>query len=287
VEASRSEPARYFPFAGGRYEVKPGLSRFGRDFGNGPQDHQVFQRDRLASHYLAGKQAVRGRPEYYARHGFDGPVREAVCDFVEARLAAEHPDVDRGGVAGAADRFDVLAMLVQEDLCVHRVDGDRDWLAAAHLSFPNGWSAAEKVGRGFAAVHDPVPHFEPIARAAAAHARVMVESTDGLVRFAWGVAFTSDLDLSPERTARHPPPRVEDAVVRVERQTIWGLPVVGAALFTIRTYLYPCFNLAPPLKAALADAVESMSPESRRYKGLTELASPLVQRLREWREPVS
>jgi hypothetical protein len=34
------------------------------------------------------------------------------------------------------------------------------------------------------------------------------------------------------------------------------------------------------MKAALADAVESMSPESRRYKGLLELAGPLVHRLR-------
>ncbi|HEX8912312.1 MAG TPA: heme-dependent oxidative N-demethylase subunit alpha family protein [Humisphaera sp.] len=279
------EPARYFPFAAGRYEVKPGLSRLGRDFGNGPRDAQVFQRDREAGRYLAAKQTVRGGPAHYAQHNFDGPARDAVCDFIGARLAAEHPDVDRSRVSGAADRFDALATLVQEDLCVHRVEGDRDWLAAAHLSFPNGWSAAEKVGRDFAAIHDPVPHFEPIARAAAAHARVMVESTDGLVRFAWGVAFTDDLDLSPGSAARRPPPRVEDAVVRVERQTIWGFPAVGAALFTIRTYLYPCDALAPQLKASLADAIESMSQQSRQYKGLADLADPLVRRLRHGREP--
>jgi hypothetical protein len=28
-------PARYFPIEPGRYEVKPGLFKFGTDFGNG------------------------------------------------------------------------------------------------------------------------------------------------------------------------------------------------------------------------------------------------------------
>jgi dimethylamine monooxygenase subunit A len=30
-----SKPARYFPIESGRYEVKPGLFKFGTDFGNG------------------------------------------------------------------------------------------------------------------------------------------------------------------------------------------------------------------------------------------------------------
>ncbi len=45
------EPAHYYPFAIGRYEVKAGLSRFGKDFGNGKRDQQLFQRDRLAYQY--------------------------------------------------------------------------------------------------------------------------------------------------------------------------------------------------------------------------------------------
>jgi hypothetical protein len=66
--------------------------------------------------------------------------------------------------------------------------------------------------------------------------------------------------------------------VRVERQTIWGLPAVGAAVFTIRTYLYDAerFRADPVLRAALGAALRSMTEESRRYKGLAESFEELV-----------
>ena len=39
------EPPDYFPLAEGRYEVKPGLIRFGKDVGGGDADGHVFQID--------------------------------------------------------------------------------------------------------------------------------------------------------------------------------------------------------------------------------------------------
>jgi hypothetical protein len=283
VDVLSIEPAIYFPFSIGKYEVKPGLSRFGKDFGNGKRDQMVFQRDRLANQYLDEKHAARARgiSRSYAMCDFDKDVLDTVCDFIEARLKVEHPKMMESARLDGIDRFDALAMLVQEDLCVVRVEDDRNWLAAAHLCLANGWSPQEKIGRDFFEIHSPVAHIEPINAAAASHAQAMVRAVEGLVRFAWGLQFHDELDRHPDRAAELAKREtIERAHVRVERQTIWGLPTARAALFTIRTYLYSCDMMSTELKASLAKAIESMSPQSRAYKGVEGFADALVNRLR-------
>lgn len=284
MDLASIEPAKYFPFAHGKYDVKPGLSRFGKDFGNGNRDRQLFQRDRLANQYREQKLKARARGlgHYYAKQDLDDAVLDVACDFIEARLKVEYPELMKSARIDSVDRFDALAMLAQEDLCILRVELDRNWLAAAHLCLPNGWSATEKVGKDFFAIHQPVAHIEPINAAANEHAQVMSRAVDGLVRFAWGIQFHDGLDKHPELAAEQSPREsLERAYVRVERQTIWGLPTAKASLFTIRTYMYGCDLLAPELKAALASAVESMSPQSRTYKGISRWADALVARLRD------
>ena len=283
MEILSIEPATYYPFAAGKYEVKAGLSRFGKNFGNGKRDQQLFQRDRLAHQYLEQKRSARrrGLSHYYATHEFDSDTRDVVCDFIEARLKVEYPKMMSTAAMHGIDRFDSLAMLVQEDLCVLRVEHDRNWLAAAHLFLPNGWSAPGKIGKDFSTIHAPVAHIEPIVAAAAEHARVMMCAVDGLVRFAWGIQFHDELDKHPDLAGDQVRlESLERAHVRVERQTIWGLPTVKASLFTIRTYLYLCDVLPAELKISLASAVESMSPESRAYKGIGRFADAMVKRLR-------
>jgi hypothetical protein len=93
------------------------------------------------------------------------------------------------------------------------------------------------------------------------------------VRFAWGITTDAHLNHHPEGSADAPTRVSFDsarpaAFVRVERQTMWGFPRVGAALFTIRTHLLDCRELARAERADLAAAVESMTPESLAYKGL-------------------
>jgi hypothetical protein len=110
----------------------------------------------------------------------------------------------------------------------------------------------------------------------------MIDARDGLVRFAWGITFDGELNHHPQ-----PPaglrrrfafdPNDPRAFLRVERQTIWGFPEVGAVLFTIRTYLYDCKAVCHNRKRRgdLIAAIRSMSPESLAYKGLADSADPL------------
>ena len=251
-------PAVYFPIARGVYDVVAGLRPLGTDFGNGPADGHVFQLDADWPRYRANKLACRADRlgKYVARADLDEPAAVALVEGFADRLTAEHPRHFRrdGGrlccdltgdtvdlTADPFDAFDHLAMQVQEDVCLTRVDGDRDWLAAGHVCSPSHWSVERKVGLPFTAVHEPVPGIGPITRSAAAFVRLMVDRGP-FVRFAWGFATDARLNHHPDV-----PPGVEAAdwrgrrfdpgrprlFLRVERQVTWGLPAVAAAAFTI------------------------------------------------------
>src|SRR3954451_9336305 len=80
-EHAVNSPARYLPFAHGRYDVAPGLSRFGRDFGNGEADCQVFQIDSDFPRYRAVKLAARAErlDKYFVTHELADEVATAVA----------------------------------------------------------------------------------------------------------------------------------------------------------------------------------------------------------------
>ena len=303
MDARLTPPARYFPLANGRYEVKPGLSRFGTNFGNSAADRRVFQIDDQFAQYRAGKLAARVERlgKYFATHELKPAVAAVVTGFLAERLVTDYPDLftrqgDRLRCALTdetvdAGDLDALAGQIQEDFAVLEMEGDRHWLAAIYLSFPNHWAAEEKVGHSFAEVHAPVAGMEQMNRQSEKFARVMIDATDGLVRFAWGIGTDDRLNHHPE-----PPPGADPvtwrgrqferhsprAFLRVERQTIWGFPDVGASLFTIRTYFIDVADVKrnPTECAALVSAIESMSPATLRYKGLAEWRDDLLDWLR-------
>jgi hypothetical protein len=312
-------PARYVPFACGRYEIAPGLSKFGKDFGNGSADRQAFQIDRDFPRYRAVKLASRRNDfsGHVCEQRLNPNVRAAVVRFIAQRLKQEHPSLfardqqerlvchltgeaiqldDTTDLVSTVakvhppyhDALDALAGQIQEDLAIISTDASGShWLSYLHLCFPNHWAAAGKIGRTFVQVHAPVAGIEPINLRADRHVKTMLSAEHGLVRFAWGIA-TDDLlnhhpELDTSTSARSFDPRHPHALVRVERQTLWGFSAVGAALFTIRTYFIDCAELKranPPLRDALVSAIVSMSPQTLEYKGLLRWRDALLGWLR-------
>ncbi len=175
------------------------------------------------------------------------------------------------------DGFDALINQVQEDAAVLR--GGEDFAnLALHVCAPTRWAPEEKLGRSFFATHQDVPHFERVNRASGAILKTILDG-EPRVRFNWGIEFSSRLDLHPENlreagnaeTDRNPPlPQAfGKAMLRVERQTLWGLPEIGVLLFLIRIYHSPLEGLSREEKTRLASGLRSMSPETLRYKGMT------------------
>jgi hypothetical protein len=265
------------------------LNRFGKDLGGGAADEKLFQFDRTFPQFRAAKLASRAErlEKYFCTADLPPDTLFDINAFIIRRLITEHPTLFRetshGLYCALTDEtlaighghvpraLDALACQVQEDLAIVSTSPDRGhWLSAAHICFPNGWAPAEKVGHSFAAVHEPVAGMAEMNRRGEEFVNIMTRATDGLVRFAWGVTFDDRLNHHPDKPRTPFDPANPRAFLRVERQTIWGFPSRGAALFTIRTYLYGLADLRrdPATRDPLVAALISMSPESRAYKGL-------------------
>ncbi len=266
---------QYFPFMHGVYDVKAGITALNKDLGNGAIDRQAFQIDEQFDVYHAAKRAACEHREHHVlRSGFDAPIESAIASWMQARLLAEYPARD-WSLSSIDFPLDELAMRVQADLAVLQLDEQGcNRLTYLNVCMPSGWPPEDKIGKPFDAVHAPVPHIDPINAKHDSIAKLMVNATRGAVRFAWTITSDSALNHHPLRdvTAKHPSPLPDhpagEPLLRVERQVIWGFPDQQAALFLIRTYLYPLDSLQPPVRAALAQSVSGMSEASLRYKNM-------------------
>ncbi|MBF2004499.1 MAG: DUF3445 domain-containing protein [Chlorogloeopsis fritschii C42_A2020_084] len=318
TEASGNS-ASYFPLENGRYEVKPGLIPFGCDLGNGVADRQVFQIDNNFADYREVKLAARAEclSKYYQTCNYSTAVASAIARLIIHRLTKEHchlfqVEQQANGKITFHSRLstetfyldanwqllsfqtngkpifppyvsilDALATQIQEDLTVIcRTANGSNWLSAVHLCYPNHWSAEDKIGKDFAAIHSPVPGMEKINRQAGGIVNTMIAHKP-MVRFAWGLSTDTRLNHHPEPPINVPiqqwqgrnfDPHNPRLYLRIERQVIWGIPEYEVALFTIRTYFRDCAAIKkdPQLCSKLASAIQSMTSESLIYKGLKE-----------------
>jgi dimethylamine monooxygenase subunit A len=219
-------------------------------------------------------------PEYFHLQNLEGKfvlnciLTGEILHFDKALRLLHHTPVN----PPYASALDALAAQIQEDVVVICRANERDWLSAIHLCAPNYWSAEQKIGKTFAEIHAPVVGMERINQRSSAIVNILI-SHGAWVRFAWGL--TTDTRLNHHPT---PPPHIAQAdwqgrcfdpinprlYLRIERQVIWGLPNLDAALFTIRTYFRNCQTLDLEMREKLGMAIASMNPQSLAYKGLSE-----------------
>lgn len=236
--SSLREPAHYYPFESGRYEVKTGLYGLGTDFGNGEAERRVFQLDRAWPAYRAAKLESRAEDlsKYVCEEGLPDSLGTRLVDWVIRHLPAEYPELFDGATGAHGTRtlhnrlsaetlvfdrgcrllevhaprpldppyvsaLDALACQIQEDMALVTVEpGGRDRLCYLHLCLPNHWAARDKIGKSFAAVHAPVPEMDRINRRIAPVLEALVERGP-FVRFAWGLATDARLNHHPEPPA--------------------------------------------------------------------------------------
>jgi len=83
--------------------------------------------------------------QVFFEHDCSDTIYDAVCSFVAKQCLLSE------------DSFSNLALQISEDLIIHRMDDNKDWMAAGHISFPSSWSPEEKIGRNFEKIHEPIP----------------------------------------------------------------------------------------------------------------------------------
>ncbi len=231
-------------------------------------------------------------PQYFHREGFPNGDFALHCLLTQETLYFDRQYCLNTFNTKYACELDAIACQIQEDVTVicRNPDTGQNWVSAIHLCFPNHWSAAAKIGQDFLTVHQPVAEITPINRRADSLVKAMIYGQP-MVRFAWGISTDTYLNHHPQPAPGfdiqlwsgrrfcldHP-----QLYLRIERQVIWGLPQVHAALFTIRTYFRDCAVICQDihLRNQLISAIESMSPESLIYKGLSQSKGDI----RKWME---
>ena len=294
-------PARYTPWDKGVYEVAPNLRPFGTQFGNGRLDEVVFQFDFEFDRYRKSKLAAMERKSLYVgSHELSDEIIEATVKFISDRLCAESPEhFQQNGdklYCGLTDEvievsppnrdaLDALMLQIQEDLAIVVADDITDWVAYVNVCSPSHWDPSTKLGLSFFTGHTVVPGFEKVNRAAYGLVQAMI-LRGPWVRFVWGCESDRYLDHHPITAPGHDPAlwygrqfNSRPFNVRTERQVIWGMPDVNAALFFVRVGYVSGEDVKADEKllTTLATAVGTMSQESLRYKGLDKELTGLLR----------
>jgi len=242
----------YHPYKEG-YSTLPGLRKI--------TEEEVFERDQAESSSIMGE-----KNEILASrdHFWESDCSWEIYSKCAAWVGTRHPWRPFGG-------FRDVCREIPEDLLIHRVSEESDWLAAAGVCFPSQWHPGEKVGRSWEEIHRPVPMD---LSSSSRIVRAMVGSGP-FERFVWGVVYDRRYDFHPSRERSSFLPG--NPLVKVERQVTVPFPELGFCLFILRQYLVEDYD-----REALAAAIEGMNSEQRKYKGLLE-PGPLLEWLRKAR----
>ncbi|MAM60793.1 DUF3445 domain-containing protein [Maritimibacter sp. UBA3975] len=169
----------------------------------------------------------------------EAPARE-LLDAVCAELGVTSDTYARpdGGTIALDhdDPLGTLGRMVQEDFAIMVRGEDEHVLAAGTICFPSRWTLAEKLGRPLTRIHKPVDVYDDGVARRVQRLFDGVRVEQPLVR--WNnLPYWTDIlhNPKPEAEPREPPgPRPYH---RRERQVLKRLPVSGAVVFSIHTYL--------------------------------------------------
>lgn len=268
----------------GVYTTAPGLTPTSR----GADTIKVLDIDENYFSYLDNKRACQAEDitRYHCLSGFEEPTRSAVVAKLVELMTTEYPDVfERSGSAlrnlktgdSVQLAFDQLCCQLQEDVAVVQMSGEKDWLTAIHLCSPNHWDPRTKIGRPFNEIHTPVPHIERTVKNYQVMLKMIIDK-DPFTRFAWGIATDTRLNHHPEALPGRDA-TANEFYVRTERQNLIGLKDVNAFIFTIRTYFYHVLDLEENERKSLVTAINSMSMETLKYKGMTGLKDLVLRQI--------
>jgi hypothetical protein len=154
-----------------------------------------------------------------------------------------------------------LGRLVQEDFCIlQKPEGtDEHVMTAAILCFPAGWTLAEKIGRPLMRIHLPVEKYDgDIGQRVQ---RLFDAIRPGAPMWRANAHYSAAPLFNPRSEAA---PRLGETSaaprIRSERQCLVRLPVTGAVVFSIHTYLVTVADLTPDQKAALDEHPIHVAP---------------------------
>ena len=198
-------------------------------------------------------------------HALDPGAAPAAAELLE-RVLAEVPALGYQVGAGQVLRPDgvlvgldrdapliTLGHLCQNDFCLMERRGDQHVLTGAILCFPASWTLAEKFLRPMVGIHGPVAVYDAELARRVQRMFDMIRVEQPLWRA--NALHYEDADLFHPRSEAEPrrKPQGLGGFIRSERQCFVKLPVSGAVVFSIHTYLIRDASLTAEQAAALRE----------------------------------
>lgn len=171
-----------------------------------------------------------------------------------------------------------LAQVIGEDLCLISKVENQWLLTTAAVIYPSRWQLAEKLGKNLDQIHNPVPGYQEVLQPAMSLTFDKLSSDRQVWRLNWAL---HQEPILHQPTAESQTANPADYWWRTERQTLTKLVDGDHVLFTIRNRAEPLTQLlAQPANAhAFAQTLQTMTPETIAYKGLTKDHQALVDYL--------
>jgi len=240
------------------------------------EDRPVLWPDTNRADELAFKQNLwerEGREVFDALTECDAEQQECYALLAE-ELGARH------GLSPSRNPHPALldiGLQVQEDLLLLTAHAHTYRLIAGALFFPALWRLQDKIGKGLAGIHAPVPHYDSQLDVAMNRLFARLQTSQPLERFNWTIHDTPDLyrpGVHGEDGADWPvdPMLGEKLWLRGERQVLVRLPQTGAILFTIKTWrekLGTAVARDPGWAEFLFRVLDEMPAQMKAYKSLT------------------
>jgi len=159
-----------------------------------------------------------------------------------------------------------IAKEIDEDLIIHRIDQDRDYMCSAHVVFASHWLPEKKIGTSFEEIHKPVPMNLK-------NSKKLVEAiiNNGMFeRFVWSVVYEDKYNFHPRFPEKKFDPNEPKVLIKVERQVTVGFTKEKFCLFLLRQYIIKEENID---KKLLVKAIEGMDEQQKEYKGLVNCSN--------------
>lgn len=232
-------------------------------------DESVLTTDSLFEEY------IREKRKFYDPAYGNNVTTELILDAIRALNQLDPTSPNPCGRDGLVWE---MTMNLQEDFVIWAPNSAGN-LSAQVLSvcLPSGWNPHEKVNKTFLEIHEPIPDFDTVNRAADHIAR-MITTKGPFVRHVWSISNNKELNRHPHRTPGWTTETLDDMWFRCERQVT--IPIHGyAALFLIRVYMQPLKDVFqdPEKQRLVIDSVNSMSDAVIAYKGAEYLRRCLNQ----------
>lgn len=230
------------------YDVLPQLRKLG--------DRPIFQVTPDLAFFLEEKEKAIESQICFGEHYMRPEIYTDICEFIVDNypVKLEKPYT-----------FDNLAMQMQEDIAIHRLAKDVDWLAAAFICFPNMWRVEDKIGRDFNEIYAPISKMQ----LKKPKTREMLEAAIAkgpFERFVWSPVFDRERINYHPRTPKKKFKKEDPCIhCKVERQVIIGFPKHNALLFAIRQFIIPQEKLD---LEAMYDAIKDMGIDFEKYYGI-------------------